>query len=533
MNSWPSRARATGVVLLSCVFTVVARAAVAQDAPTKPPETHAADTTIPPPNPDATPVAQDERLLGPGRALELTLDGALEIALKNNLGLKIEALSAQVALYNYRGSWGTFDWQVTAKAGVTDAQFQPRDVFGGSSENDQTFSVDFARPLETTGGQFGAHFDTTNTRTNSAFAVQPLATTDVISLTYAQPLLRGAWHDYATSLQRESELQWRRADEHQRQIRQRLLLDVSIAYWNLVSARAQLEVAQSSVGLAQKQVDQNQRRLDAGLGTEVEVLQAHAEVASREEKQLAADVAARQAADDLKQLVFPGTDAALWETSLIPSTPLPAAVSAEVAPLWSSALVIAVERRSELRQQRLQIDALAIQHDRTRSEALPGLDLDLTASSQGFSGKSADAFDTTARYEFPTYKAALVFNYPIGNTSARNSERAAWTGLRQARLQYDDLESRIAAEVRGAVRQVVYQAEAVRAAEKSRELAQRQLSAEEARYDLQMSTTFQVLQFQQDLALSMSSEQAARANYAKALVAVRSAQGLLGETQTP
>ena len=365
----------------------------------------------------------------------------------------------------------------------------------------------------------------------SSQTVQPLATTDIISLTYAQPLLRGAWHDYATSLQRESEVQWHRADEHQRQIRQKLLFDVSMAYWNLVSARAQLEVAQSSVGLAQRQVDQNQRRLDAGLGTAVEVLQAQAEVASREEKRLAADVAARQAADDLKQLVFPGTDTALWETSLIPSTPLPADVTADVAPVWSNALQIAVERRSELRQQRLQIDALSIQHERTRSERKPGLDLDLTASSQGFSGKSADAFDTTARYEFPTYKAMVVFNYPIGNTTARNSERAAWTSLRQARLQYDDLESRIAAEVRAAVRQVVYQAEAVRAAEKSRELAQRQLSAEEARYDLKMSTNFQVLQFQQDLALAMSSEQGARASYAKALVAVRSAQGLLGETQ--
>jgi outer membrane protein TolC len=434
---------------------------------------------------------------------------------------------------DYRGSWGAFDWQVAARAGVTDAEFQSRDVFGGTSENSREFSLDLTRPLEYTGGTFRGHYGTVNTKTDSAFQIEPVSTTDVITFSYVQPILRGAWHEYATSTQKEAELNWMRQDERLRERRQLLLRDVSNAYWDLVAAEENLKVAESNVGLAVKQVDQNQRRLDAGVGTEVEVLQAQAEVARREETRLLTDVRVRQAADVLKQQLYPGRDPARWETTLKPSTPLLETVDADSAPAWELALEVAIERRSELRQSRLAIDIADVQHRRTQEERQAGLDLDLSASSQGFSGQSDEAFSTTAQYEFPTYRAALVFNYALGNTAARNADRAAWARLRQSRLEYDELESRILLEVREAVRQVRYQAEAVRAADKSLELAQRQLAAEEARYRAEQSTTFQVLEFQQDLSQAMFSSRNARSNFAKAQVALLAAQGLLGETRQP
>lgn len=470
------------------------------------------------------------KLVGRGRALELTLDGAREIALQNNLGLKITTLDTEVALYNYRATWGSFDWALQARASYTDAEFQPRDIFGGSTEKTQGLELGLTRALASTGGTFRAQATTTITETNSAFQVAPRSTTDVISLNYTQPLLRGAWREYATSRQRESELESRRQDESLRQARQKLILDVTLAYWDLVAARNALAVSESSLDLARQQVDQNQRRLDAGTGTSIEVLQAEAEVATREESRLNAEVSVHAAADKLKQLLVPGTDVDSWETMLVPSTPLPEVGDVATVPTWETALAIAIERRAELRQERLRVDTAAVLHERSLSERKPLLDLDLTASSQGFSDSEGDAFETTARYEYPRYQAALTFNYPLGNTSARNAERAAWAALRAARLRYDDLESRIAADVRDGVRQVLYQAAAVRAADKSLELAQRQLAAEEAKYQNQQSTTFQVLQFQVDLSQAMSRARAARAGYARALATLASVQGLLGET---
>ena len=71
----------------------------------------------------------------------------------------------------------------------------------------------------------------------------------------------------------------------------------------------------------------------------------------------------------------------------------------------------------------------------------------------------------------------------------------------------------------------------MRAAAVSLDLAQRQLSAEQARYREGLSTNFQVLEFQQQLAAAMSSEKRARVNFAKARAALESAEGVLGENR--
>jgi outer membrane protein TolC len=431
-------------------------------------------------------------------------------------------------LYDWRGSWGAFDWLISARGGVSDREGPSQSALGGEESNTQYFSFGLDRPL-TTGGLFGASFDTENTETNSTVQLINPSTRDVFSLSYTQPLLRGAWSRYATSQQRELEQLYQGQLESQRRVRQALIRSVSDAYWDLVSSREQLEVARSSLELAREQVSQNQRRLDAGVGTDVEVLQAEAEVATREERRLFADVRARQASDRLKQLIFPGTDEVLWEAALVPLTPLPAEVDASATPTWTAALAVALEMRPELRQQRRQIESAEERHLRRRNERWPALDLELIASSEGFSGESSDAFEDAAAYEFPTYTASLIFSVPIENRTARNAAKAAWAELRAARLVYDQIETQIAGEVREAVRQVIYQALAVQAARKSLQLAERQLAAEQARYAEDLSTTFQVLEFQQDLALAMSSERAARANFARALVALESAMGRIGE----
>ena len=121
---------------------------------------------------------------------------------------------------------------------------------------------------------------------------------------------------------------------------------------------------------------------------------------------------------------------------------------------------------------------------------------------------------------------------PVGNRTAKTAERAAVANARSARLSYDQLESQVAAEVREAVRQILYQAAAVKASIKSLELAQRQLAAEEARYAEGLSTNFQVLEFQKQLAEALSAQTRARASYAKAIASLARAEGVLGEKET-
>lgn len=511
-------------MLLDPLAIVLIGAFAQAQAPAQPPPGQQPAAQQPPAQPSSS-----SSLFGAGKGLELSLEAAQELALANNLGLKIEDLASEAALYAAKGSWGAFDWRVDANGGVTDSEFESSSIFGGSTANTQSLGVNLVKPLSLTGGTFRAQFDTDNTKTDNTFNALATSTSDVVTLAYVQPLLRGAWRQYATAEQQFFDLAWRSQLEHQREIRQRLLFDVALAYWDLAAAHADLDTAQSSLALAKTQLDQDKRRLDAGVGTPIDVLSADAQVASREETLLLVDVRLRQRADALRRLILPSAEAASWETTLVPSTPLPADTNPESAPEWSTALGVALTQRAELRQGRLRIEELKVRHEQRKSEALPLLDLSLAASGKGFDADSSAAFEEAARYEFPTYQAALTFSYPIGNRTASAAEKIAWTNLRSANLAYDDLEAGIAADVREALRQVRYQAEAVHAAAKSLDLARKQLDAEEKRHDEGISNYFQLLTAQDSLARAQSTESNARANYAKALSAADAAQGLIGE----
>jgi len=457
----------------------------------------------------------------------------LQLALTQNLDLEIQRIETRSAYYDERGSWGAFDWLLTVTGSYTDGKQPGSSQLSGASVlefDTQAVSVDLNKPLST-GGDVSFRFDTSNTKTNNQFSLVNPSTTDSLTLAYNQPLLRGLLGGAPTSIQRTSDIRYRQQVHQKREVRQGLLKDVTDAYWNLVDMREQLEVAQSNLELGVEQLALNRRRLEGDVGTEVEVIQAAAEVATRFEAQLSVEVRLRDAMDALKVMLFSGMDEELWEAQLEPTDSLPELdeISRYVSPAWTECLYTALENRGNLRQQRLEIEAAEIDLARAGSDRLIGLDLQLSASSQAFAGESSEAHQTSLRFDLPTYTAALVLSTPLQNRSAKYAERAARANLRRQKLAYDLIEIQVARDVRSAVREADYQTERVRASTESLRLAKRQLEAEQARYREGLSTTFQVLEFQHDYALARSNERRARVDYMKALGSLGQAQGILGE----
>lgn len=466
--------------------------------------------------------------------IQLSLEQAVNTALENDLVQRIQQINTEVALYEARGSWGAFDPILTASAGLTDSEFQAQNAFQGTNVitlEGWDASAGVFLPL-TTGGSFNVLFEHNFTDTNNALAQSSAeASRDTLGVEYRQPLLRGFGERFATTDQRQSELAYRRQVEVQRASRQRLVSDVVAAYWDLVAAIAQYEVGQTTLELGLEQLEQNQRRLDAGVGTQVEVLQSETNVAQNENDLLLREVDVLTAADLLKGLLYPGIEPSTWNARLVPTTPLPeppASLESEVPP-WSSALLVAQDSRAELRQQRLAIRSAELELSRAGSLRRPQLDLVLASRSQGFDASANDSLDTAFGWDFPQNSASIDFSLPLGNRSALYSQRRARAQLRAARLTYDQIESQIVGEVRAALRQVIYSARAVTSTDKSRELAERQLEAEQARYREGLSTNFQVLEFQRQLTEARSAHTAARTVLAKALMELQRSQGVLGE----
>jgi outer membrane protein TolC len=468
--------------------------------------------------------------------LEWSLEDVMELAVSNNIGLELQKIDTEIARYDFLGSWGAFDAMFDASLAHNDRQFEGSSFLSGGSllkTKTTSLNLDFAQPM-TTGGSFAAHFDTTFEDTNSMFSNFPESYSDNVSVSFTQPLRRGAWREYATSNQRESEIAFQKQMEAQRGARQQLFFDVQNTYWDLVAAMEQREVGVGALGLALEQHQRNIDRLEAGVGTEVEVLQAETDVAQRREALLALEAEVLRAMDNLKVFLFSGQEEELWDHEIRPTTPLPETISNERSayPDWMNVLLVSLERRSDLRQLRLDVDSARVRHKRSVSDRLSGVDLALTASSSGFDRGSPDAFRDASSFEFPSLSATLTYNMPIGNRSASYAEQAARSRVRSALLVYDQTENTVVSEVRDAVRQVRYQAAAVSASTATLGLAQRQLKAEQDRYEVDLSTNYQVIEFQQALVEAESNERQARVNFVKALVALQNVQGTLGEEDT-
>jgi len=470
------------------------------------------------------------------RVLQLTLEDTLEIALRRNYDIEIERLATEVARFDAVGSWGAFDPILEIAGSGSESKSEQRNAFAGADvveDNSLGLSTSLQVPL-TTGGSLDLSLDHTNSETNNRFAAFDISTTDVLTAALTQPLLRGAWKRYATTQQRIAEIQLDRQVEREREITAGLALDAYNAYWDLVSAQEELSVRQFAVERGKQQLAQDQRRLEVGAGTEVDVLQSETNVAQQEELRLQAEYAVRQARDTLRSVLGARRQEsyeeylAAWDWPIETLTPLPDP-DPELRLDWRSSLRSAFEKRPELAQRRMDIEVSEIDLQRARSERLPRLDLRLATSSSGFDIDPAESFDKAAGWDFPDNSASLTFSMPIWNRTARNAEHAARATVRSSMLAYDRAELQTLAEVRTAVNEVDKQRESVTAAIKSRTLAQRQLDAEETRQQVGLSTTFQVLQFQEDLALAQSTEVAAKASYAKAMARLSFVEGRIAD----
>jgi len=119
--------------------------------------------------------------------------------------------------------------------------------------------------------------------------------------------------------------------------------------------------------------------------------------------------------------------------------------------------------------------------------------------------------------------------FPLQNRAATATSAEADLAVEQADLELRRLELQVWREVRGAARTLAAAAQRIEIAGVSGELAQRSLDAEQKRYENGLSTSFEVLQIQENLSEARSREVSAVVSYRRAETAYYRAIGRLLE----
>src|SRR4029077_11779610 len=139
-------------------------------------------------------------------------------------------------------------------------------------------------------------------------------------------------------------------------------------------------------------------------------------------------------------------------------------------------------------------------------------------------GGYGDALGSLFHSQYPRWTVGLNISYPLGVSSQQASVARARVQLNQVQAQTKQIELQVATDVTNAVLTAQSNTERVQAAQAARELAQKQLEAEQSKFEVGMSTNYNVIQSQRDLATAQNNELQAILNYRKSLVEVERLQ---------
>jgi outer membrane protein TolC len=477
-----------------------------------------------------------------GEAIQLALDDAITSALGRNLGLLVERYERAQFRLRLDENLGIYDLTLGAFFLADEETSPSTDVLAGADiivRERQIFSPTVTQ-LTPWGSVLGIDFqafrqedNTTRSNPNPFF----LADAD---LTLTTPLLRNFG---SLPTNRGIRIAQLNSDISREVFEQRVattLQEVENAYWNLVEARQQVEVARESLSLARELHGMNRVRVDVGTLAPLELVQSEVGIATRQEEIILAEAAVENAEDALRRLLHL-EQGELWERRIEPTTP------AETERLdidLAAAITTAMAERPELRNQQLRLDLLDLEYRFYRNQALPSLDLQARYGYNGIGGDVrdengrviipgglSDAFSQVRDGDFDGWSVQLNFGYPVQNRAARARRAIAAVDLEQGRHELSDLEESIQVEVRTAVRGVRTAAQQIESTRASRGLAERNLEAERKRYENGLSTSFQVLEIQEDLTAARSREVSAIAAYRRALAEYWRATGRLLEAE--
>jgi outer membrane protein TolC len=469
--------------------------------------------------------------------LQLKLQEAVTLALDHNINLEISRLGLASYGEGIVAAGGIFDPTLGANYLEQSSKSPATNQLVGAVVNDssrRTFDLSFGQYLPT-GANVSLGWDNTRTSTNSTFYYLNPSYDSGLRLSLTQPLLKG----FGTDVNRTGIEVARRSREIGALQFEAIVIatigQVESAYWNLVYRIDNLKVKQQSLKLAQDLLDQTRTRVRIGTSAPIDIVQSEATVAVREQEIIVAENAVVDAGDQLKSLMgFERPDD--WNTVVVPTDSLE--VSTDLAVDLNVAISQALETRPVLRQRAVERQIRELNFLVADNSVKPALDLNvgygyngvggtLHTENETIEGGWDDAMQQIWDRDYPQWSAGLGFTYTLGNNQAKAQRAQRRYDLAIADQNIALERQSVIEETRRAVRVLQDSAKSIAAAVKARELAERNVDAEQKKFANGMSTNFLVLQVQEDLAIAQAAELQSRVTYRQAAVAYQAAVGIL------
>ncbi len=504
-----------------------------------------------------TPESYTERVRRDGAFMEMSLRDAIRLALTNNLELEIENYNEDLnrqRVYGTRGfydpvlrfglSWNTFERPNTS---ILDAGAAIPTTISKSWRFDTQMVQNVPG-----GGSASLEFNNNRNTTNSAFAFINPQYGSSFGLNFTQPLWRGFRETQTERQLKILNLDTEISDSQFKQRVSEIIQQVENQYWELVFAVENYEARRRSLALAIVQYHNNQKRVEIGVMAPIEITSSQAEVASREQDMIQSEVQIINAQNNLKRHLAPDPRAPLWNLTILP---VEQPQARELLIPLETAIDTALARRPELEQLALERSKVDVDRRYYRKDGKPTVNLRLGLSSLGtagqvlgsvpvdttgdgvpdtvipgvpltenpFFGNFTDSWSQAFGLNYLNYVAAVDVELPLRNRNNEAQLAQVAIGERQLQSRLRNLQQLIVVDVRNAFEEIHTRNKGLGAARVARKLSEEQLEGENKRFEAGLSTNFEVLRYQRDLAEAQVRELRAMVDLQLAMTALQKA----------
>ena len=443
----------------------------------------------------------------------LTLEQCIAMALDKNYDLRIQRITTAAAANAIETAKAAYDPGLTSR--FNHGYNRSESIISGdtSSSHNTSLNAGVSQKLITGATlQLGYGIDHVSRRAGPNYFGSGL------TLSVRQPVLKNYGSEVNKAAIERARLAQRRSIHDLKADVLDTIRAVESAYYSLAFARANLEVLKSSLVTAQTLHNENKKRLEIGVGTDLNVLQAQVGVANAQRAIVNGQKYVKDAEDTLLSLINPFQ----FQTAIGPLD------AVEIAPAdisFDRSYKLARDNSPALASMRLSIQQSELDLTVARRNRLPQLDVVGSAGYDASRASFGRAVGNTLSHRSHDWSIGATLTYPIGSRAEKAALANAKAALDSNQVALEKLDQNVLLQVRTAIRAVQASEESVRISALAATLSEEQYNKEKARYDQGLSTFRFVQDMRQDLDNARVAELNARVSLRLALADLARLEG--------
>lgn len=306
-----------------------------------------------------------------------------------------------------------------------------------------------------------------------------------MTLQVTQPLLQGFGGDLGRANLRQAKLQEKVADAQQTSLMNSVVLDTLESYWSLWSAQRGLEIQESALDIAKKQLAEAEIRLGAGDMAPAQLVPLRIQVAQAEEAMVTQEAQIRQLSIALAERLGVGTNESIRTDAAGPKQ--------TVTPSLKEATELALNGSPSISQIKANIGATKIRTEVAQNNALPRLDAVASVNVEGLGTTPSDSVSSFGSLDAVVLYGGLRLELPVINRARRIEVERSEADTIIAETELELAERALKSEVASLLVNLQTAQQRLELARDTAELARENVEAQNARFEAGRGTMLEVV----------------------------------------